>query len=379
MSLELKKRGRFWYVRGTVKGLRCYETTSTADKGLAEQCRAKREAELYEEAIYGKRAVVSFQRAALSYLEDGDKERSERTKDFVATLVEHFGNTALAKIDQEAADKAVLAIAGYEAAPATKNRSVLAPLIAILRHAAKRKWCDLPQITRKKEPKAVTVWLTPAQAIRLIEAASPHLRPLLVFLLCTGARLSEALDLQWADVDLPGALVVLRDTKNGTDRKARLTPHVIAAVANMPHREGHVFRRDDGEPYTDLNRESGGQIKTAFTGACKRSGLADKIIGKDGKPKRFGKRKVVRWAARISPHDLRHTWASYFYCLTKDQLLLKDEGGWRATAMTERYTHLINDPGVAEQIHEVWGASHPRIGALPIPETKSVQSESNVA
>ena len=379
MSLELKKRGRIWYVRGTVRGLSCFETTGTANEGLAEQFRAKREAELYEEALYGKRAVVSFQRAALSYLEDGDKPRSNRTKGFVAGLVKHFGTRALATIDQDAADAAVRVIVGTDVAPATKNRAVLAPLIAILNHAADRKWCDSPRIKRKEEPRQRTVWIAPAQARALLGASAPHLAPLLTFMLCTGARVSEALDLLWNDVDLPGSMVILRDTKNGTDRKARLSPAAISAIANMPHRGGQVFRRDDGEPYEDRKRESGGQIKTAFTNACKRAGMASKIVGPDGKPLRFGKRRVVRWKADITPHDLRHTWATWFYAVSKDQLLLRDEGGWRVTAMTERYTHLMNDPAVIADIHTVWGASHPRIGLLPTKSEHPKTATGNVA
>ncbi len=36
MPLSLKKRGKTYYVRGTVRGIRCYETTGTSDPGLAE-------------------------------------------------------------------------------------------------------------------------------------------------------------------------------------------------------------------------------------------------------------------------------------------------------------------------------------------------------
>ena len=41
-------------------------------------------------------------------------------------------------------------------------------------------------------PEGRTRWLTPAEALRLEEAASWHLKPPIRFLLCTGARLSEA-------------------------------------------------------------------------------------------------------------------------------------------------------------------------------------------
>lgn len=348
MSLKLIKRGRVYYVRGTVRGIRCYETCGTSEPEQAKAYRAKREAELYERALFGARAVVSFKSAALSYLDF--EARSERTKDYVNRLVEHFGTAKLATIDQAAADKAVTAIVGDDAAPATKIRTVYTPLTSVLMHAADRQWCDRPKFRRPSVPKSRTPWLAPEDALRLVDAAAPHLRPLLHFILCTGARLSEALDLDWSDVDLPAAKVIFRETKNGRDRAAALPEAAILTVANLPGRAGKVFRRDDGDPYADRERQEGGQIKTAWRTACKRAGL--------------GRERGEVFLPSITPHGLRHTWATWFYGLTRDPLLLKTEGGWETIAMVERYAHLMPSELVPE-INRVWGASHPRIGTLP--------------
>jgi len=334
MPLKLTKRGAFFYVRGTVRGRRVYEAAQTIDRRQAEAFRAKREAELFEAAVFGERAVVSFRRAALSYLEF--EPRSERTKNYVGHLVKYFADMRLAKIDQAEADRAVEKIVGLDAAPATKVRTVYTPLRAILTHAAARGWCAPPNFETPAPPKGKTRWLTPAEAEALIAGAAPHLRPLLTFYLCTGARVSEALDLQWPDVDLMARRAVLRDTKNGRDRVAALPPAAVAALSNLPHRDGHVFRRDDGEPYVDVKREHGGQIKKAFGTGCRNA----QIRG-------------------LTPHDLRHTWATWFYALSKDMLLLKDEGGWRTLSMVERYAHLMPS-SMGPQIKRVWGGQHPR-------------------
>lgn len=339
MPLRIVKRGRVLYVRGTVRGQGIFETTGTADPKKAALYRAKREAELYEGAVLGARAVVSFQRAALAFLEH--EPRSEATEFYIGRLVDHFGATPVAKIEQAEADAAVVAIVGAEAAPATKVRGVYTPLCTVLNFAAKRKWRDKPQFDKPRPPKGKTRWLTPAEALALTAAAAPHLKPLLLFVLCTGARLAEALDLRWGDVDLPAARVVFRDTKAGNDRIASLPAAALVMLANLPHRAGAVFRRDDGEEYIDRERKAGGQIKTAFHTAVRRAGIA-----------------------RCTPHDLRHTWATWFYGITKDLLLLKDEGGWATTRMCERYAHLMRSELVAD-ISLVWGTTHPRIGALP--------------
>ena len=47
-----------------------------------------------------------------------------------------------------------------------------------------------------------------AKVERLIAAAAPHVKPLLLFLIGTGARMSEALELEWNAVDLVGARAI---------------------------------------------------------------------------------------------------------------------------------------------------------------------------
>lgn len=335
MALKIRKRGDIWYVRGTVRGRRVYETAGTAERAQAEAFRAKREAELFEAAVFGERAVVGFRRAAQSYLDF--EPRSKRTREFVARLSAHFGDTRLAKIGQAEADSAVGELLPATSAPATKTRAVYTPLGAVLSHAAQRQWCEAPKLQKPAPGAGKTRWLTPAEAEALIVGAAAHLKPLLIFYLCTGARVSEALDLQWADVDLAAAKAVFRGTKNGRDRVARLPPAALAALAALPARDGPVFRRDDDEPYANRGRYSGGQIRTAFETACRRAQIRD-----------------------LRPHDLRHSWASWFYALSKDLLLLKDEGGWRTLAMVERYAHLA-PAGLESQIARVWGGTHPRL------------------
>jgi integrase len=53
-----------------------------------------------------------------------------------------------------------------------------------------------------EKPPSRVRWLTPEQAERLIAACGDHLRPLVIFLLYSGARIGEALWLDWRDIDL---------------------------------------------------------------------------------------------------------------------------------------------------------------------------------
>jgi integrase len=297
----------------------------------------------------------------LNYLEF--EPRTERTETYVHQLIDHFKDTRAGDIDQEVADRAVAAILEPDAKASTKRRIVYGPLTAVLRHGAARKWCPMPSFQLPSVPKSATPWLSPFQAEDLIAGAAPHLKPLLQFLLSVGPRLSEALDLDWADLDLAAARVVFRDAKNGKDRVACLPSAIVVELARLPLREGKVFRRDDGEPYVDRERLEGGQIKRAFGTACRRAGFMKPMLDKAGNPRLDAKGRL-RLKPSISPHVLRHSWATWFYALTKDPLLLKTEGDWHSITMVERYAHLMPSTHVGD-IWRVWGTSHPRIGALP--------------
>jgi integrase len=50
--------------------------------------------------------------------------------------------------------------------------------------------------------KVPIIWLKHDEAERLIAACSPHLQPLVITLLYTGARIGEVLWLEWSNVDL---------------------------------------------------------------------------------------------------------------------------------------------------------------------------------
>lgn len=327
MPLKLVRRPKspHWIIRGTLRGIRVEESTGVGDRRAAEEIRAKREAEILAQSVYGRRATATFAEAALSYLEQGGSRR------FLEPVIRHFGTTALAKIDQDALDRGARKLFP-KASAATRNRQFYTPASAVLHHAARRGWCARPMIERPEAAPDRVRWLSIEEADRLIEHAGKHLRPLLVFLLYTGARVGEALWLDWRNVDLGRAHVAFPKTKNGEARGVPLHPRVIAGLANLHHREAEVFRRPDGEPYEPLDEEdqsdtsAGTRIATAFKGACRRAGIDD-----------------------FHPHDCRHTWATWHYQANRDLGALQKLGGWKSVRMVMRYAHV----NVAELSHTI--------------------------
>jgi integrase len=316
VPLELKRRPKspYWIIRGTLRGIRVEESTGTSDRRAADEILIKREAEILEQSIHGRRATATFAAAALSYLEHGGSKR------FTVPVIRHFGTTPLARIDQDALDQGAKKLYP-NASPATRNRQFYAIASSILHHAAKRGWCTPPIIERPPIPLGRIRWLKIDEADSLITACSDHLRPLVIFMLYTGARTGEALWLDWRDVELTRAHVQFPKTKNGDARGVGLHPRAIAALANLKGRTGEVFRRPDGKPYSRPrsadDTSAGTRIKTAFKAACRRAGIED-----------------------FHPHDCRHTWATWHYQENRDIGGLMKLGGWKSERMVMRYAHV---------------------------------------
>jgi integrase len=311
MPLKLKRRpGRpHWYIHGTVRGISIRESTGVADQKAAEAIRARREWEIIQRSVFGAEATATFVSAAVSYLEVG----GERL--YLKPIIAKIGSTALAKIDQPLIEKTARGLYP-DGSPATRNRQAFTPIAAVLNHAAKRGLCARRIIERPSQPKGRIRWLTFEEAERLLGACSGHLRPLVMFLLGTGARLSEALYLDWRDLDLAGAHVNFIDTKNGEARGVPLHSRLVNELRNLRHKQGRVFRTPAGLAYAE-KESGGGQIKTAFKGACRRAEIAD-----------------------FSPHDCRHTWATWHYAANRDLVALMKLGGWKSERMVLRYAHV---------------------------------------
>jgi integrase len=362
LKLFQRKGSANWYLRGTLRGVRVYESCGTDEKTVAEEIKAKREWEILQSSVYGVAASITFNGAVAIYLESDHSEAR-----FLQPLIDHFGSTPIAKIDQAAVDAAAKAI--YPGlAPATINRQIYTPITAVINKAAEKGKCAPIKFKRPKLPKGRVRWITHAEAHCLIESCAPHLKPLVAFLLYTGARCGEALWLDWRHVDLQRGQVQFLDTKNGSDRGVPLHPSLVAILANLPHREGCVFRKQGllvrghnsgelvhylGEPYAALDPDNpldvsaGSRIKKGFKAACTRAGISN-----------------------FHPHDCRHTWATWHYQENRDLNMLMHLGGWSSLSMVLRYAH-VNVSHAAPSIQNM-----PTIGAASAPERKASKPKS---
>ena len=342
--------GRVHYPDGTARRVR--QTAQSTDPKVAAEEAAALETRLIREAIHGKpRGGQSFADAVLSYLETDQRSAGDEQR--LLRIVAALGRgRTLAEIDQTVINDLKKKLHPNGAAPATISRGIITLVRAVMNHANELGWCDRPRFKLPKRSEGRTVFLLPAEAKRLVMAAAPHIKPLLLFLLGTGARMSEAIELEWRDVDLVGARVILWITKNGKRRDVMLPSNVVQALTTLPHRDGRVFRWQTVTPkrprkaapkvvdYADRKRETGGHIRSAWAGARRRSGIDPKL----------------------TPHGLRHTWASWHYAIHKDLLKLKQDGGWSSVELVERYAHLL-PAGHEAEIQAFWTGGHDAVTA----------------
>jgi len=303
-------------IPGLRSGISIDESTgiSLGNKKIAEEYRSRREAELLEESIHGKRAVATFSQASLSYIEAGGETR------FLEPILKHFGTMKLASIGQHELDTGARRLYPTQS-NASLRRQFYAPVIAILNHASQRGWYTYRKFERPELPPPRVRWINYDQASALIDECATHLKPLVIFLLYTGARIGEALWLDWHHVDLDRKHVEFIDTKNGTSRGVPLHPRVVTALHGLSTRWGYVFTKQDSTPYRLLtdnpeDTSAGQRIATGFGNAVRRAGLTD-----------------------FHPHDCRHTWATWHYQANRDLGALQKLGGWKTLAMVLRYAH----------------------------------------
>ncbi|WP_373691542.1 tyrosine-type recombinase/integrase [Hyalangium versicolor] len=179
-----------------------------------------------------------------------------------------------------------------------------------------------------KLPKPKFDFLTFEEAERLIDAAEPEWRVLLLVALKTGLRQGELIGLQWADLDLSrGVLTVRRSIwrgveglpKGGRERTLELPQSAVDALKGHRHLRGRfVFCQDDGQPLT------AGKMESPLRRTLKRAGIG-------------------REEGRIGWHDLRHTYGSHLAMRGVPLKVIQELMGHATIEMTERYAHLSPD------------------------------------
>ncbi len=195
------------------------------------------------------------------------------------------------------------------------------------------------------KPQRLPRVLTRGEVGRLLsqpQGASPLAlrdRALLESMYACGLRVSEAVGLDLADVDLEEALLCAR----GKGSKERIVPVGRQAVAAL------LAYVRSGRPALLGERSQTKLFLNSRGSALTRQGVY-KII--QGHAARAG------LADRMSPHTLRHTFATHLLAGGCDLRSLQEMLGHADLATTQVYTHLS-----AERLKDAYFGAHPRASA----------------
>lgn len=327
MSLTLYQRPNgIYHLRGTVQKQRVDESTRTRDLKEAQQIKAERETELFRRAVFGPKAVATFAEAANLYMSAG------KSDEYLEAVIAEIGLTPIRSIDQHFVDQ-LAARMKPNSAPSTRVRTVYTPISSVMNFVAP-KLCDYVRFAKPKGNSPRVDYLTPEEAEILLGFLSPALRCLTIFLLGTGCRISEALNLRWQDVSSRNGRVMFWDTKAGYARGVDLQERVRREMpSRAKDKTAFVFLNKAGEPWRDYDA-----VNLALKRAC-----ATRLP--DGRLRTTEERE---WEAagetlpRFRPvhcHLFRHTWATWAYAVTRDLTFLMSQGGWKSATMVMRYAH----------------------------------------
>ncbi|MGN6870292.1 MAG: tyrosine-type recombinase/integrase [Solirubrobacteraceae bacterium] len=190
-----------------------------------------------------------------------------------------------------------------------------------------------------KAPKPSPVWLNRAEHISALLDAAGHLdaqarrgtrhvrrRAILATLVLSGLRIGELTELRWRDVDLVAGRITVRQSKTDAGvRQVDVLPALGKVLAEVPRRgpNDRVFPTSTGEAHSPSN--------------IRRRVLAPAV---ELANKRLEQAGDVPLPEHVTPHKLRHTFASVLVAIGEDIGSVMDQLGHTDGKFTLRvYRH----------------------------------------
>jgi integrase/recombinase XerC len=209
----------------------------------------------------------------------------------------------------------------------------------------------LSTIRTPKQEKRLPKCLDLEQVQKLLDAPgdadllSARDKAMLEVLYSSGIRVSELVELEMADIDLQEGVLRVR----GKGRKDRLTPIGSQAIQAI-------------QRYFDLRAQDPRSQQAGHTGRV--------FLNKHGEPlsTRSVRRKLDKYLVQagldpgISPHTLRHSFATHLLNNGADLRSVQELLGHQSLSTTQIYTHLTTS-----RMKEVYDQAHPRAQSPTIP------------
>ena len=243
------------------------------------------------------------------------------------------------------------------------QRQALNAIVFLVREALGKPLEDFSGFTRARAVKQMPVVLSRAECQRLMNALEGTMRLMAELMYGSGLRLMELLSLRVKDVDVDRRQLVVRQGKGGKDRVTVLPESLVERLLAHRERLGKLHAQDREADWPGVWLPEGLERK------CPQAGKAwewqwffpSRQHMKDPRTKLLRRHHVldatfqsaIRKAAlqaglnkRVSPHVLRHSFATHLLESGTDIRTLQDLLGHKNVATTQIYTHVMQKPGI---------------------------------
>jgi integrase len=277
----------------------------TKDKDIATRQVTEIEKKYWDGHFDGPAAILTFAHAARIYRAAGKSPR------FLANIENYFGQTLVKDITAGAIQ--LMAKELYpDCGGSSLNRLAIVPTQAVINHAAKSNLCSPIKVERYKVHAKVKDIATLEWIDAFRKESGPHVGAIALFMYLTGARIGEAVVVQWDDLNLKTGTVLIRESKVNKERISNLPAPLVVALANLPRIDGRgVF-----------GYMNAGDLHNAWEAAIRRAGIK-----------------------RLTPHSCRHGFATGLLRRGVDVVTVAWLGGWKdATQVLKTYGHANKNP-----------------------------------
>ncbi|RZD16028.1 MAG: site-specific integrase [Candidatus Acididesulfobacter guangdongensis] len=346
MSENIRLRGKYYYYDMMIDGVRYKGTTKTTDKNLAEKIASTIKSDILRQkhdlpTVVNYANNYTFQDLWEQYLKSQavsietvklrqhvakhflpvftDKSIKIITTDFIETyqLKRKIETMSLPKNKDKRDSEISYRLINIE----------IATLYNFFAFCIKKGYLEKNPATGIKKLNELSrlKTLSDSDIDKLIAGATNKLtRDLITFLIYTGCRKGEALNLKWDNVDLQNNIIAIKATKTKYDRYIPISKPLKELLTG-------IEKKDDCSYVFNKNGVKIGNFRKSFITACKNAGIKDMHI-----------------------HDLRHVFASKMVKNGTSLYITGELLGHRTTQMTKRYSHLVPET-LKKAVDDVWG------------------------
>jgi integrase len=281
MDVKIYKRkdSPYWWMwyyvsDGSIKR----KSTKTKNKRNALKIAKAKEAELVRSKGLPDAETVTLKDLVQEVLNDyrmNRKKSGDKVVQRSKNLYDYFGEEKkIIQIHENEIDKYINKRMDSGIRPSTINRE-----LAVLKRGfnlliQKKKFGDTPHIRTLQENNIRTDFFEHWEYLKLLEVASPHIKPVIKLAYKTGWRSEEIIDMTWDMIDLDNGIITLPPgdyTKNEEGRVFFLDEDLLRMFRNM---WSEKMSKKIESPYVFLNRWGRDKIKSfkeAWKKSCERS------------------------------------------------------------------------------------------------------------